>query len=96
MKINFDQLIVDLDGKSIKERVVNEKGEKDPDREISLGQVCVNSLLMPTDAKINGNEKVIRFKLAGKLHGGGEIDLKTEEIAKIKELIAVTYNTLVV
>ena len=96
MKINFDRLINDLDGKPVKERATDEKGKRIPDKEVSLKRVCINALVLQTDEKIDGPEQVTRFDLATKINAGGEINLETDEISKIKTLVSKIYGVIVV
>lgn len=87
MKIDFDAVLKTLDGEEI----------KNGDKTVMLKTVAVESLLNP-----NGKEqpepmvKVERFKLAQKIHDGGEIDLQSEDIAMIKKLIGESYAPLIV
>ena len=79
-----------------KENIVTaEKGEK-----IILKTVCVNALLSMQGEKkgeeIDGNEKIKRFLLAEKIQKCDEIDLKLENIVKIKNIIGILYTPLIV
>jgi hypothetical protein len=95
MKINFDQKIVNLEGKPMMEQTQDNDGERGPDREVTLGRACVNALLTPEDKKVDGPEKLVRFELAKKIYKGGEVDLETDEISKIKGLVGDVYGVLV-
>lgn len=98
MKINFSQSITNLAGEPLKER---DENLKETDKAITLSAICVNSLLaILPDAQgrpqvVTGQEKVKRFQLAQKINRGGEIELETEEIAKIKDMVGKVQNVLV-
>ncbi len=87
MKIDFDATLKTLDGEEI----------KNGDKVVNLKTITVDALLNP-----NGKEqpkpmvKVERFKLAQKIHEGGEIDITVENAAMIKKLIGEGYAPLVV
>ena len=84
MKIDFAKTIKTLDGK-----------ELDPPR--TLGQISAEALLGNyPDEKIDGDEKAKRLKLALRIVDAKDVDLKSEEIAKIKRLVGIAYAPLVV
>lgn len=68
------------------------------DDPFTLKQACVDALLMNTqdEKKISGTDKMKRFELSIKLYKGGSIDLKSEEITLLKELIGENYGSLIV
>ena len=67
------------------------------DKNVTLKDVCVKALVGPADEKsISGDEKYIRFTLAQKISSGGVLDLKVEEVAKIKELIGKNFGVILV
>lgn len=85
MKINFDQQIKDLTGNPIKEE----------GKEVVLKTVCVNALLASNPKKeISGQEKLDRYELARKVNDGGEVEITSEEIVKIKESVDI-YPTII-
>lgn len=89
MKVNLAYKFKTLDGKVI----------KDPEgKEFTLSVVVQNALLgMYNDEKIDGNEKAKRYMLSVKVYEAKDvIDLKSEDIALIKELIGKTGAPLVV
>ena len=91
MKINFEQVLVDLKGENIKD------GRDGQGEILKLKTVCVNSLLSDfQDERSTGEEKVERYELAKKIHAGGEIDLKTEKIAMLKQRVGKLYLPIVV
>jgi len=92
MKIDFDSTINDLTGKAIPLK------EGETERTFTLRDVCVNALLMETQdsAKLDGKEKVRRFRLADKIFGTAEpIALPAEDIVLLKDQIAKGYGALV-
>jgi hypothetical protein len=87
MKINVTQTLTDLNG----EDIMTEKGD------LTLRSVLVNSLMGNyKEENISGEEKLNRFILAEKIQKNDEIELKSEEISKIKKLIAKAFTTLIV
>ena len=102
MKIDLNVKLKDLDDKPIKNRLAtgrtDEKGFpilKDGD-DLLLKEICTTALLGNYDEKIDGNEKVRRFKLATEIHGSnGEVDLQAEEISLIKNLISKSFSVLI-
>lgn len=76
---------------------------KNGDKEIMIGELCVTAILANYDDEkgLDGNEKVLRFKLANKIFDAvhslaGNVELEAEEISLIKKLVAKHYGPLVV
>ena len=93
MEIDFDVVVKSLDGipLAITDLITKEK------KEIDLKVATIEALLNPKiDAGIDAIEKMVRFTLAQKIHGGGIIDLTSEEIVLIKKLISDRWTTLIV
>jgi len=92
MKIQLNQELKDLKGN------VLEEGEKK--EAITLKSICVNALLSPLGEKKgeepDGTEKMRRFCLAEKIEKANEIDLKSEDIVKIKNIVGQGFNTIIV
>lgn len=88
MKIPFGSKIKDLKGDEI----------KSGDVVLTLGVVCTTALLSAheADQAVGGNEKVRRFKLAMAADQQQEVDMKAEDVALIKSLVARHYAPLVV
>ena len=96
MKINFDQQFTTLDGSILKARVKDDSGEE-KERTFTLKWACTESLLASYPREeIKGEEKMKRFRIAFKIEQGGEIDLESEEITKLKELIGINCSPLIV
>lgn len=88
MKINFDQVLKELDGKSIVDN--NQK-------ELTLKSVACNALSFSfNDEQISGEDKAKRGLLAMRLYANPDIDLTIEEVALIKKLIGKAYGPIVV
>lgn len=85
MTINFEAEVKSLNGKTIM---------LDLETVGTLGKLCVEALLSPSEKNVSGKEKFERWELARKLHG--EVDLKAEEVTKIKELAGDRYAAGVV
>lgn len=90
MKIKLDQTLKDVRGEVIR--------EPDSEDALTLGTVCVRSLMGNYQDEIRtlkGEEKVRRYDLAMRLRGCDEIELPSEDVALIKDLIAKAFPTLV-
>ena len=88
MKIDFTQVLKDLDGKEI----------KGPDGDITLGFICVDALLAPLKGEMekpNAGDTIRRYEFAKAIHNGEELDLKVEDIALLKGRILKTRTTLI-
>ena len=88
MKIDFTQVLRDLDGKEI----------KGPDGDITLGFICVDALLAPLKGEMekpNAGDAIRRYEFAKAIHKGEEMDLKAEDIALLKGRILKTRTTLI-
>ena len=101
MKIDFNQLLVDLDGEFIFDRAKTacptcgspeEEGEK-----WTLGRVCKKVLVndLPGDDK-KTDKKFDLWVLATKINKGGTVDLEAKEITMIKDRIPVAFAPLIV
>lgn len=96
MRIDMSRPIVDLiDGKQVYGQ--REIGNP-PVREYylyTLGRLCIEALLGFNPAEtINGEEKLRRYTLAGRIHAEREPDLTTDEIVLCKRLIGDGFQTL--
>jgi len=98
-KINFDKKLYTLDGKTVlKQKITNEKGMME-DQEINLKSVCVQTLMSAADnaQKPLPAEKKLRYwELGRKINAGGEIDLPSEDITALKEVIGEFPSVLIV
>lgn len=93
MKVNLDQPLVDFDGKPIREGNRNEPGD-----EFSLKKVITAALSTPLDEdKGMSTDKVVaRWKLACRVHGGGEQELTAEELVEIKGRLPKVYPSALI
>lgn len=93
MKIKFNpEPIKDLNGEDLQERTIH--GLK----AMTEKSVCEGALIsyLEGDDKVTPADKLIRFNLATKIHqSGDEIDLVTDEITLIKNLVSKKYSVLV-
>lgn len=86
--MNFDQPLKKLSGDEL----------KDSDgKTLTLKWACTEALLghYPKE-DIDGTEKMARFILAKRISEGGDIELKAEEITKLKKLVALNFAPLIV
>lgn len=94
MEVNVNFVFKTLDGKPIEENP-NVKDSK----KFTLKMACTNALLgnYPDEKNINGTEKARRYALAIDIHkSNGKVDLESEDITLIKELIAKVGSPLIV
>ena len=89
MKIKTTVILKDYDGEAIIDGT-----KKQP---ISLRDACINALNTMTDKdrSMDGKEKFELFELSLKLKKD-EVELKAEEIAKIKKRVGMIYTPIVV
>ena len=97
---NLDTVLKNLDGTPIlKERTAEATSMMEPqaDEPLTIKDVAINALLASRDGdKLDGTASVARYKLALRLHDGGEQDLKLDDLALIKRLAGLMYMPLVI
>lgn len=76
-KINFNVVLKSFEGEALKD---------EKQAELTLGATAKQALLI-SDEKATGEQKYENYVLATKVVNGGEIELKSEEITKIKAVI---------
>lgn len=89
MKVNVDTILKNFEGKELK---------LSPETEelATVKVICTNALLAQYREPLEGKESFMRYELAKKINSGGIVDLKAEEITKIKELLPKLYSPLIV
>ncbi|HVT37348.1 MAG TPA: hypothetical protein VHE37_17310 [Nevskiaceae bacterium] len=93
MKINADAVVTNLDGEPLHEG----KTAKGEPRQLTVGRAIVNALLADyPNEQATGDEKLRRYTLAKKFHAGGEVDVKAESAALIKQLVPRAWAPMVV
>lgn len=85
-KVNFNVVLKELGT----DKPLESKGET-----FTLG-LAAKQALSWSDEKDTGEEKFDNYQLAVKVSGGGEVDLKSEEISRIKAAIGKYMSTVVV
>jgi len=98
MKVNFAQALTTLDGSPL--TVASQRcptcGQATEERAITLLSVCTDALLAQyPDERLQGTEKARRYRLALRL-SEGEVDLKVEDVALLKDLVGKSFGPLVV
>lgn len=89
MKINIDQKIIGIDG--VKPLENTENG-----LDLTLKNVCINSILFPDEKQRDGKKKFEDFEIFVKLRDAKkEVDLSSEEISRIKEKAVFALGVLV-
>lgn len=88
MRVDFSAQILELDGTPVK------IGGK----ELTLSSVACNSLLAvhEADAKMSGEDKAKRMKIALRVHDAGVQDIDVNDAVLLKMLIGRVYGPLVV
>jgi hypothetical protein len=71
--------------------------ERTQSEPVTLRSICVDALLAnyPDEQGLTGSKKMERFKLADRISSGGT-ELKAEELAELKALIAKGFGVLAV
>lgn len=95
MKVDFGAAIKTLSGVTVVEEVEKD-GEivKEP---VTLKVVALNALMAQykDEEKLTGAEKMSRYVLAQRIHGGNT-EMSAEDVALLKKLIGKAYGTAVV
>lgn len=93
MKVSLTEKIKTIEGKPMQD-VVDEKGTKE---DLVIKKVLTGALLAQyqDEQKLSGEDKIKRFDLANRIYKSDEIDLKSEEIALCKYLVAKAFGVLV-
>jgi hypothetical protein len=95
MKVNFNQVLKDLEGKTLTEPV-NEDGQI-VSKEIYFKDVVLGILLNGKIEGVSAKEKMERYILAQKIFRAQTyLDVSVEQVALIKKLIGDNFNPLVV
>ena len=105
MKINLNQVLVDLAGDPLRDNVVKRdkngvvKDENDKSVmvlvDVTLNKLAANALLHPVKED-KGEDKARKYILATKCYAADEIDLTVEEVVEIKACISVAHPVIVV
>lgn len=88
MKINFDAVLVHIDGKPLQ---VDKS-------DMTLKFACTESLMaaIREDETATGAVKITRYELAVKVNVGGEVEISPEEASLLKERIGKVFGVAVV
>ena len=87
MKVNFNQPIKELGGKTI----------QNEGKDLTLKDAACNTLCVAfADEQISGEEKAGRGLLAMRLYANPDIDLTLEELGLIKKVIGKGYGPIIV
>ncbi len=90
MKINFSTVLNDLNDNPL------QFAEGGTLRPMELRDSAIEALMSTSNSLPDGEAKFKVYELAKRLHEGGDIDLKPEEAALLKEKIGVAYGANVV
>ena len=86
MLVDFGTVLKNLDGVEL----------KDGDKTLTLGLVCANALLVSNSEKEEGSVKAQKYDLALKVYKGGDVEVTTDEISRLKSEISKVYGPIVV
>jgi len=97
MKIKLNQALLKMDGEKMFKEELKDNKMVETKNEFQLKDACVNSLMANVEKEeIDGVEKMKRYLLATKIQKANELDLKSEEITKLKEIIGKAYGVMIV
>lgn len=95
MKVNMSQVLKNLDGTEAKLA----GGPEEESKLATLGLVCSIALTAPTekDKKVSpkADEVVHRWQLSLACYGGGEVDLKPEDITLIRARLPEVFPVMI-
>jgi len=87
MKIDFDEVLKELDGTPI-----IPKGGTEP---LTMKKVCIVALTALDDKALkDGDTRYDQGILAQKIYGGGSIDISLKEASMLKELIGIYWSPI--
>jgi hypothetical protein len=92
MKVDFSAILLNLKDEPLMQPAAKEGEDAPP---ATLAWIASEALLRATEEK-DGQKKYKLYALAMKVGGGGEVELKTEDIALIKQKIGEQFAPLVV
>jgi len=98
MKVDVTKPIMDLRGEPIKitTQPCEACGRNTETEDLTLQTILVNSLLNESKGEsLSGRKKLGRFKLAMKIQGADEVDLKASEITKALKCVEKLYTVLI-
>jgi len=95
MKINFSQKLLSPEGKVVCEMTSNEDGTRGPDRDFTLRAISAAALngVFHDEKNVGAAEKDLRFALQLKIYRDDVVDMNSDEIIKIRKLIAKMNHT---
>lgn len=94
MKFDVSRQITHLDGTAVQREVVK-NGEK-LQQPMQAKDVIVEALLVnDPSAEVSGAEKLMRFKLAQRVHRGGMLACTVDEAKRIHDVVSRNYGPLV-
>lgn len=93
MKVNFDPVLKDMDGKAFKVKDT----PKGPERELTLKDAALLALCtaLEEDRGMDGKTSFERLELARRINKGGEVDLEPAEAALIQNRLPKVYPILI-
>ena len=87
MKVNFSQVLLDLEGNAL----------KDGGKDVTLGAMAAQALLAADpNTPESGEEKARAYDVATKVYRGGEVELSVEDVSLTKKKIGQHMTAIVV
>ena len=99
MDVDFNQVLVNLDGTALKRNEVARDGTT-VSEDLKLGHVAIEALMVASDPKEKGGPKLTRYEIAIKIKAAmkadGLLDLAHDDIGVLKNAIGDGFGPLVV
>lgn len=97
MKLNFNTVLVDHEGKAITDSIAAQSNGG-VTKDLTLGNAAIYALnsTFQDEQSLDSNEKFNRGRLAYDIYKTPELDLKAEDIAIVKKVIGKLFSPLVV
>lgn len=90
-KVDFTQIITDIEGKPLK--TPNDKNEP---IDLTLMRVATTALMAPEERQPSAEVKMRRWELARKILNEKTVDLTSAQVTELEDLINKSYGTVVV
>jgi len=95
MEVDFSQKLLSPEGKVMREMTSNDDGTRGPDRDFTLRAISAAALdgIFHDEKNVGAAEKDLRFALQLKIYRDDVVDMNSDEITKIRKLIAKMNHT---
>ncbi len=99
MNVDVQQVLTNLDGTNLKNRVMNEDPPEMDEKDLSVKDAITNALMgsYKGEEDLAGTEKVARYKLAQKLHACADgFAFSRDDVDRVQKCVNKMYTTAVV